>query len=679
MTVDGKAGPEAGAIRPDGVRPAAPTGPSGLRIEALGTDKERGAAPSGVPAPTKILLVDDNHAARYAVRRILEKEGYAVTEASNGREALERIAVRPDLLICDVNLPDADGIELARRLREATVGRLPILQLSATAIDTFSQVAGLEAGADAYLPGPVDPAVLVATVRSLLRAVRAEDAVDRHAIQWQSTFESISDGVVLLDRSGSIVTLNGAAARLLGVGPADGPGRRPRDLLDLPDLDDPALLTSPTRVAFEATTGERWLRFTFDPMTGHGARPPDAGDGREGTVVTIADVTDRKRTDLALAEALRRQQQQSEELARASATEQAFRQLIEAVVDEMPIGVVVADASSNRALIANGEMGRIVGRDLTSSEIVGAIADQAFHVDGRPYAAGEWPLARSLAGGETVRDEELDIERGDGTRATISVSAMPIRAEDGTILAAVATIADITRRREAETLRDAFIGVLSHELRTPITSIYGGSKVLLRDSGDLTPEVQRSVLEDLAGEAERLNRMVENLLVLARVERGVTLSGQEPILLQRLLPRIVAEEARQWPALRIELVAPDDIPTVAGDESFVDQVLRNYVSNAGKYGPPTGTVTIEVRTRSDAGQVEVAVQDEGAGIDDGEASRLFELFFRSSSVANKTSGSGIGLFVSRHLVEGMGGRVWARSRSTGGSEFGFSLPIYEVS
>src|SRR3954452_785509 len=168
---------------------------------------------------------------------------------------------------------------------------------------------------------------------------------------WRSTFESISDGVVLLDLDGRVDALNRAAANLLDTDPAQSQGSRLRDLLDLPDLDDPALLTSAERVAFEATTGERWLRLTFDPMTDPG--------GRHGTVVTIADITERKRTDLALAEALRRQQQQSEELARASATEQAFRQLIEAVVDEMPIGVIVADATSNRALIANGEIGRI--------------------------------------------------------------------------------------------------------------------------------------------------------------------------------------------------------------------------------------------------------------------------------------------------------------------------------
>jgi signal transduction histidine kinase len=144
------------------------------------------------------------------------------------------------------------------------------------------------------------------------------------------------------------------------------------------------------------------------------------------------------------------------------------------------------------------------------------------------------------------------------------------------------------------------------------------------------------------------------------------------------LPRIVAEEARQWPSLRIDLRVSENVPTVAGDESFIDQVLRNFLSNAGKYGPPSGTVTIDVRPEMDQGQVCVAVLDEGIGIEAGEANQLFDLFFRSATVASKTAGSGIGLFVSRHLVEGMGGRVWARARPEGGSEFGFSLPAYEV-
>ena len=624
---------------------------------------------SGVP---RILLVDDNHGARYAARRTLEAAGFAVIEAATGEEAIARLVDDPDVVLLDVHLPDADGRELAARLRTATARPLPILQISATSVDPTSQVAGLDAGADAYLPGTTDPAVLVATVRAHLRAARAEIAAEARSVQWQTTFDSISDGVVLLDGSGQIVRLNRAAEEMLGTTLAKAHGHRLRAILDLEDLDDPALLTSPERVGLEATTGTRWLRLAFDPM----ASP--TGD-RTGTVVVVSDITERKEMDLALAKALQQQHDAATELARASAAEAAYRKLLEAVLNEMPIGVIVADAPSGRIVIDNAEMSRIMSpTGEPSTAPASARTYRAFHPDGRPYRTEEWPLTRSAADGVTVRDEELDVEREDGSKATIAVSSMPIRAEDGTIVAAVATVNDITKRREAEHLRDAFIGVLSHELRTPITSIFGGSKVLLRESEEVDETVRRGILQDLADESERLNRMVENLLVLARVERGVPLSGQEPILLQRVLPRIVAEEARQWPGLDLRLVVPDEVPTVAGDESYVDQVLRNLVSNAGKYGPTTGVVRIEVRVPEGANEAEVAVLDEGQGIDEAEAGQLFDLFFRSSSVSHKTAGSGIGLFVSRHLVEGMGGRMWAKARPEGGSEFGFSLPAYEV-
>jgi PAS domain S-box-containing protein len=620
----------------------------------------------------RILLVDDNAGARYAARRTLERAGFVVTEAATGADALRAAREPVDLLICDVHLPDTDGGTLSREFRAAIRRPLPILQISATSIDPTSQAAGLEGGADAYLPGPTDPSVFVATVRALLRASRAESAAAARSVQWQSTFDSISDGVVLVDPDGRVMRVNAAAERILATTADVCVGHRLRDLLDLDDLDDPALLASEKRVGFEATTGTRWLRLTFDPMSG-------ASGERQGTVVVLSDVTERREMDLVVAKALQQQQEAGAELARASAAEHAYRKLLEAVVNEMPVGVIVADGPSGRIVLANGEMDRIMHRPVASATARGEVRTySAFHGDGRPYKPEEWPLTRSVAAGETIRAEELDVERDDGTRATIAVSSMPIRAEDGTIVAAVATVIDITRRREAEHLRDAFIGVLSHELRTPITSIFGGSKVLLREAPEFDETIRTGILQDLADEAERLNRMVENLLVLARVERGVPLSGQEPILLQRLLPRIVGEEARQWPSMDLRLVVPDDVPTVAGDESYVDQVMRNLISNAGKYGPTNGVVTVEVRIPDEGRHVQVAVIDEGDGIDEAETGKLFELFFRSAAVSHKTAGSGIGLFVSRHLVEGMGGRMWARGRPEGGSEFGFSLPIYEV-
>jgi PAS domain S-box-containing protein len=633
------------------------------------------SAPEPVPdgGPARILLVDDNAGARYAAKRTLEAAGFIVIEAATGAEALAAAREPFDLLVCDVHLPDTDGSSLSKALRAAVRGPLPILQISATFTDPTSQAAGLEGGADAYLPGPTDPSVFVATARALLRASRAESAAATRSVQWQATFDSISDGVVLLGPDGRILRMNAAAERILGAQTDASVGRRLRDLIDLEDLEDPALLVSPERVGFEATSGTRWLRFSFDPMS-------RASGEREGTVVVLSDVTERREMDLVVARALQQQQEAASELSRASAVEQAYRQLLEAVVNEMPVGVIVADAPSGRIVIDNAEMNRIMHGSAAVATAGGDVRTyRGFHGDGRPYKPEEWPLTRSAAQGETIREEELDVERDDGTRASIAVSSMPIRAEDGTIVAAVATVIDITNRREAEHLRDAFIGVLSHELRTPITSIYGGSKVLLREEPEYDETIRKGILQDLADESERLNRMVENLLVLARVERGVPLGGQEPILLQRLLPRIVAAEGRQWPSVDLRLVVPERVPTVAGDESYVDQVMRNLISNAGKYGPPTGVVTVEVRVPDDREEVDVAVIDQGEGIDESETGKFFELFFRSAAVSHKTAGSGIGLFVSRHLVEGMGGRMWARGRAEGGSEFGFSLPTYEMS
>jgi GAF domain-containing protein len=227
--------------------------------------------------------------------------------------------------------------------------------------------------------------------------------------------------------------------------------------------------------------------------------------------------------------------------------------------------------------------------------------------------------------------------------------------------------------REAQRRREAFIGVMSHELRTPITTIYAGTKFLSRSGrGAARREAVREVLADVQAESERLYRLVEDLLVITKVERGRVEPAGEPLLLQRLLPRMAAAEQASSRGLHVEVDVPESLPTVRGEETYVEQVVRNYLSNARKYSPPGGTV----RLTGEATDTEVIVRvlDEGPGFVAGEGERLFELFYRSPSTAEKASGAGIGLFVCRQLVEAMGGRAWARPRAKGGAEFGFALP-----
>jgi signal transduction histidine kinase len=248
--------------------------------------------------------------------------------------------------------------------------------------------------------------------------------------------------------------------------------------------------------------------------------------------------------------------------------------------------------------------------------------------------------------------------KGDGAASSVDSSILVLR--------------DVTEQRRVLELREAFIGVLSHELRTPITTIYGGTRVLAREG--LAEDTRREIAADVTAEAERLHRLAEDLLVLARAERGTIEIGGDPVLLQHLVARVLRVEEARWPDTQVTLRVPAPVPAVTGDETYVEQVVRNLVGNAAKYGGLDRTVEVLIERLED--EVSVRVLDEGPAFDADEADRLFDLFFRGSNASSTTTGAGIGLFVCRALIEAMGGRIWGRPRPAGGAEFGFALPIF---
>jgi signal transduction histidine kinase len=229
--------------------------------------------------------------------------------------------------------------------------------------------------------------------------------------------------------------------------------------------------------------------------------------------------------------------------------------------------------------------------------------------------------------------------------------------------------------QRANQLRDAFIGVISHELRTPITTIYGLSKMLRQRGAALEPEVMVSTIEDVEAEADRLQRLVEDLLVLSRAERGVVEIDGEPLGTARILRRVVAAELARLPTRVIELDADDGLPLVIGEETYVEQIVRNLMTNAAKYSEPSTPIRVVAESSGD--EVVVRVLDAGIGIAEEDTERVFELFYRSSSATRMAGGAGIGLFVCRQLVEAMGGRIWATPRDPDGTEVGFALPAHD--
>ncbi|HET7027814.1 MAG TPA: MASE1 domain-containing protein [Candidatus Limnocylindrales bacterium] len=229
--------------------------------------------------------------------------------------------------------------------------------------------------------------------------------------------------------------------------------------------------------------------------------------------------------------------------------------------------------------------------------------------------------------------------------------------------------AEVQRSRE---FRDAFLGVLGHEIRTPITTLYGMVELFRSHRVSTESEVLDRYFDDLGSEVDRLRRLTEDLLVLSRADANRLDVVSEPVALRPFTTAVVERERRASPRHRILVEAPASIPPVLGGDGYIEQVLRNYLGNATKYSPPDST--IRVLLEAEDGGVAVRVEDEGPGLTPDSAARVFDLFYRAPEAVASAGGAGIGLFVCRKLIEAMHGRVWAASLASGGAEFGFWLP-----
>jgi len=229
--------------------------------------------------------------------------------------------------------------------------------------------------------------------------------------------------------------------------------------------------------------------------------------------------------------------------------------------------------------------------------------------------------------------------------------------------------------RRANEAKDEFLSMMSHELRTPLTVINGGARILRARSEQLDEQTRSSIVNDIEQESERLFRMVENLLAMAHIEFSEDVSV-EPVMAQRLLDRVVESFQQRRPDRPVELRVEPGLHAIAAEPTYLEQVVRNLLSNADKYSPEG--LPIEIRASQEReGEIVVRVLDRGIGVEPHELERIFERFYRSERTAKLVGGSGVGLALCKRLVEAMSGRMWARNRKHGGLEVGFTLPTYE--
>lgn len=360
---------------------------------------------------------------------------------------------------------------------------------------------------------------------------------------------------------------------------------------------------------------------------------------REEAIVQLADA----RRELEAAAAVR-------------ASETRFRALLQA----HPNAVLAADAE-----------GTVVWATVPTAELFGGTAGRLHGMALNELIQLDAPLAGEGSSEDGTRRLEATGYRLDGAAFPADVALTPFQLEGRPYELAV--VSDASWRHEASLLRDHFLGILSHELRTPITAIYGGTQLLLKRDGRMAAEDRLELLGGIAAESERLQQIIENLLVLARVERGAKFFEPRPVTVKPLLTDVVARERPLWPEMTINLSIADGLPLVAADEEYLTLIVRNLLSNAAKYAGAKATVDVEVRSGRD--EVQFRVVDDGPGIRPDEADKLFTLYYRSPGTRTP-QGAGIGLFVCKGLVGAMSGRVWARQRAEGGAEFGFALPHF---
>ncbi len=281
--------------------------------------------------------------------------------------------------------------------------------------------------------------------------------------------------------------------------------------------------------------------------------------------------------------------------------------------------------------------------------------------------AGGWPLTP-----HATLYVEGDLQRPSGVPLPVGITYAPLISEGGNLLNIIATVRDITRFREAEELKSTFISVISHELKTPVALIKGYVGTLRREDANWDREIVKDSLAVIEEEADHLTGLIENLLDASRLQAGGMSISLSDVDLKVIADRIAERFQTQSSMHKILVEFPDNFPIVSADETRLEQVLSNLVSNAIKYSPQGGEIRITGQVRS--AQVIVCVSDQGPGVAPEDIPHIFDRFYRASDAKRTTKGAGLGLYLARAVIEAHGGRIWVDPRPGDGARICFSIP-----
>lgn len=347
--------------------------------------------------------------------------------------------------------------------------------------------------------------------------------------------------------------------------------------------------------------------------------------------------------------------------------------VLETIVEGIADGVFVCDATGRITLVNKG------GRELFGIKPgeLRMLTDymKALKLrlpDGTPVRVDELAISRALRGEVERGQEETGIHPRTKRRMDLFISAAPLQ-EAGRIVGAVAVVSDISRLRELDRLKDEFIAVAAHELKTPIAIMKGYAEALLRRAEQVTPPGRR-MLEAIDRGADRITAIVQDLLDVSKLHAGRLPLTMEPIDLPALVTQWTDQVALTTAEHNVRLVKAEPV-IVRGDRTRLDQVLANLLLNAVKYSPTGGDIEVAVSVVGN--EAVVSVKDHGVGIPKHKQSRIFQRFYSAhTGTPFDYGGIGVGLYISKQIVMRHGGRMWFESVEGKGSTFYFSLPLH---
>lgn len=338
--------------------------------------------------------------------------------------------------------------------------------------------------------------------------------------------------------------------------------------------------------------------------------------------------------------------------------------------DLLPDAVLCLDGD-RRIVVANAAA--VVLTRYPAAQLVGQSCEmlEPRSKGGHPLLAGGWHPSALLRSVATLPEQEATVLRADGARVKVNVAGRYQRGPDGRLDGAVVSLRLAEARRHQSATGIEIVSTVSHELRSPLTSVKGYTSLLLNRWDRLRDDQKRMMLEQVNHDADRVTRLITELLDISRLESGRLVLRRQMVDLTDLSRTVVEKVKMEYPDLDCVVDFPDSFPTVYADADKVVQVLTNLVENACKYASPVG---LRLEGSISDTLASVAVSDQGEGFPERDLARVFTKFFRRAET--KPNGTGLGLWISRGLVEAHGGRLDVRSTPGKGSTFSFTLPLF---